>query len=36
MGVLARYGHLMNVVTDSTPRITLGEGQHSSYPFTST
>ena len=26
MGVLARYGHLMNVVTDSTPRITLGEG----------
>ena len=26
MGVLERYGHLMSIVTDSTPRITLGEG----------
>ena len=26
MGVLARYGHLIDSVTDSTPQITLGEG----------
>ncbi len=26
MGVLARYGHLIRSITDSTPQITLGEG----------
>ena len=26
MGVLERYGHLMPIVTEATPRITLGEG----------
>lgn len=26
MGVLARYGHLIAAVTESTPQITLGEG----------
>lgn len=26
MGVLARYGHLIDAVTESTPQITLGEG----------
>ncbi len=26
MGVLARYGHLIDAVTESTPHITLGEG----------
>ena len=26
MGVLARYGHLIDAITESTPQITLGEG----------